>query len=31
MIGTVTGIPVIGLIGIFFYGSYSSFPFPIGI
>ena len=23
LIGTVTGIPVIGLIGIFFYGSYS--------
>ena len=23
IIGTVTGIPVIGLIGIFFYGSYS--------
>ncbi|MBW1279355.1 photosystem II reaction center protein J, partial [Escherichia coli] len=23
VIGTVAGIPVIGLIGIFFYGSYS--------
>ncbi|THU42818.1 hypothetical protein C4D60_Mb00t03160 [Musa balbisiana] len=23
LVGTVTGIPVIGLIGVFFYGSYS--------
>nr|YP_004733774.1 photosystem II protein J [Acidosasa purpurea]YP_005089160.1 photosystem II protein J [Rhynchoryza subulata]YP_007475153.1 photosystem II protein J [Arundinaria gigantea]YP_009024268.1 photosystem II protein J [Arundinaria appalachiana]YP_009024351.1 photosystem II protein J [Arundinaria tecta]YP_009053345.1 photosystem II protein J [Indosasa sinica]YP_009053427.1 photosystem II protein J [Oligostachyum shiuyingianum]YP_009053509.1 photosystem II protein J [Pleioblastus maculatus]YP_00913 len=23
LIGTVTGIPVIGLLGVFFYGSYS--------
>ena len=29
IIGTVTGISVIGLVGIFFYGSYSRFIYVL--